>query len=406
MEINYMKPSFEVWETPDPDDGQGILEYLERVARICYKSEDKICEGSAERLLKNIMERGHHAIIEHYTFTFAVSSKIYKSVCVNPLLGEDNEEYVDALRYIHPTYKKSKDKDVPQYIISGNIRAFNKLFALRPDVRRDCYGIERIMSLINHRVPLLAPVPDYVEPVDESVEIRVMKRNEIWKLPPEVRKMHNWFPVKFTMDRSISHQLVRHRDAAFAMESTRWINYAKKGYNAILPHWMPDGIADALIDDNGDPQMWSQFPADMVVATKAWCMGVEKILEAYNYMMHMRDHKFIPDDLKGLIPDSIKTEILMTTNENEWDWVLGLRTKEDVHPEMRELACGLKTWLENNVQPLYKYQPDDPEEQQKRVEALKKIIETAQEELYDATQSTTVRFLDEKSARDRSDSEG
>ena len=56
-------------EFAEPIDGDAILKHLERCGRICYKSEGKIAEGSAEKFLANIIKRGHEAVLEHYSFT-------------------------------------------------------------------------------------------------------------------------------------------------------------------------------------------------------------------------------------------------------------------------------------------------------------------------------------------------
>ena len=56
-------------EIMTPIDGQAVLKHLEQCGRVCYKSEGKIAEGSAEKFLANIVKRGHEAVLEHYSFT-------------------------------------------------------------------------------------------------------------------------------------------------------------------------------------------------------------------------------------------------------------------------------------------------------------------------------------------------
>ena len=56
-------------EILSPIDGQEILKRIEQAGRVCYKSEDKITDGSAERFVANILKRGHEAVLEHQSIT-------------------------------------------------------------------------------------------------------------------------------------------------------------------------------------------------------------------------------------------------------------------------------------------------------------------------------------------------
>ena len=64
--MRIIKPGFEFMT---PISAQAIVEHLERCGRVCYKSEDRIAEGSAEKFLANIVSRGHEAVLEHFSFT-------------------------------------------------------------------------------------------------------------------------------------------------------------------------------------------------------------------------------------------------------------------------------------------------------------------------------------------------
>lgn len=64
--MRIIKPSFELMT---PVDGQSIMAHLEQCGRVCYKSEDRITDGSAEKFLAGIVKRGHEAVLEHYNFT-------------------------------------------------------------------------------------------------------------------------------------------------------------------------------------------------------------------------------------------------------------------------------------------------------------------------------------------------
>ena len=57
------------YEILDPLNGEEILKKIERVARVCYKSEDKITEGSAEKMVRALIKSNHMAMLEHYSFS-------------------------------------------------------------------------------------------------------------------------------------------------------------------------------------------------------------------------------------------------------------------------------------------------------------------------------------------------
>lgn len=57
------------YEILDTLNGEEILKKIERVARVCYKSEDKITDGSAEKMVRALIKRGHEAMLEHYSFS-------------------------------------------------------------------------------------------------------------------------------------------------------------------------------------------------------------------------------------------------------------------------------------------------------------------------------------------------
>lgn len=64
--MKIIKPSVEIIS---PINGQDILAHIERCGRVCYKSEGKITEGSAERFVRNIIKSGHESVLEHSSFT-------------------------------------------------------------------------------------------------------------------------------------------------------------------------------------------------------------------------------------------------------------------------------------------------------------------------------------------------
>ena len=126
---------------------------------------------------------------------------------------------------------------------------------------------------------------------------------------------HGSATVRITCDRGVTHELVRHRIASFSQESTRYVNYAKKiGIQFIHPvtafNMSPD-----VID--------------------VWEKAMRAAEEAYLEMLMLGAP---PELARSVLPNSTRTEIVMTCNFREWRHFLRLRRAPDAHPQMREIA--------------------------------------------------------------------
>lgn len=184
------------YEILDPLNGEEILKKIERVARVCYKSEDKIGEGTAEKMVKALVKSKHEAMLEHFSFS-----------------------------------------------------------------------------------------------------------------------------VKFIVDRGVSHELVRHRVASFAQESTRYCNYGNKGGEITV-------IKPLYLSDCGeDYNLWRKSCA---VAEKQY--------------LDMLAYGLTPQEARAVLPNSLKTEVVMTANLREWRHFFSLRAcgaTGKPHPQMLEVAVPL-----------------------------------------------------------------
>jgi len=135
--------------------------------------------------------------------------------------------------------------------------------------------------------------------------------------------------VRFTCDRGVSHELVRHRLAAYSQESTRYVNYGHAGEIVVIrpPFWREDSEQYAL---------WYA------------AMGI-----AENIYMRMIEAGVKPEEARSVLPNSLKTEIVMTANIREWRHVLKLRTSPAAHPQIRELMLPLLKDLAEWCPPLF-----------------------------------------------------
>lgn len=178
-----------------PVDGETILRRLEECGRICYKSEDKITDGSAAKFVAGIIKRGHEAVLEHCSVT-----------------------------------------------------------------------------------------------------------------------------VKFVCDRGVSHEIVRHRMASYCQESTRYCNYSKAGFGNEITVIEPC----YLKPDSKSYTLWKNL-----------CSCAEQVY------FSMLDDGCSPQEARAVLPNSLKTEVVMTANMREWRHFFKLRCAAAAHPQMREVACLL-----------------------------------------------------------------
>lgn len=207
--MRIIKPGFEFMS---PISAELIMEHLERCGRVCYKSEDRIVEGSAEKFLANIVKRGHEAVLEHFSFT-----------------------------------------------------------------------------------------------------------------------------VKFTLDRGVSHEIVRHRMASYCQESTRYCNYSKDGFGNEIT------VIEPCFFEKGSPE---------------WTLWKNACEVSERYYFNLLDWNRTPQEARAVLPTSLKTEVVMTANIREWRHFLKLRTSKAAHPQIREVAVPLLHELQRLVPVLF----DDIEE--------------------------------------------
>jgi thymidylate synthase (FAD) len=129
--------------------------------------------------------------------------------------------------------------------------------------------------------------------------------------------------VRFIIDRGVSHELVRHRLCAFSQESTRYVDYNKKGIEFIIPPWITS-IYDKTNFNNIPYNIW-----------------YESMLHAEASYNNLIKTGWTPQEARSVLPNSLKTEIVTTANLREWRHILKLRTSNAAHPQMREVMIVL-----------------------------------------------------------------
>ena len=131
---------------------------------------------------------------------------------------------------------------------------------------------------------------------------------------------HESISVRFICDRGVSHELVRHRLASYAQESQRFCNYSKAQFNGEITVIKPC------------------FLAEGTEAYRQWEWTMHRAECAY---FNLLDIGLSPQEARCVLPNSLKTEVVMTANLREWRTVLRLRCSKAAHPQMREVMLML-----------------------------------------------------------------
>ena len=184
-------------------NGEEILKHIERCARVCYKSEDRINDGSAEKFVGMILKSGHESVLEHEKIT-----------------------------------------------------------------------------------------------------------------------------VRFVCDRGVTHEIVRHRIASYSQESTRYCNYSKDKFGGEITFIRPC--------------FWAEDDEKFAV----WKETMQSIEDSYVKLISLGAK---PEEARSILPNSVKTEIMVTMNLREWRHFFKLRTAERAHPQIREVAIPLLNELKGLV---------------------------------------------------------
>ena len=151
---------------------------------------------------------------------------------------------------------------------------------------------------------------------------------------------HSFLSVKFTVDRGVSHELVRHRIASFAQESTRYCNYAKDKFGAEC------AFIDLELGIMLDNKMKKMSGEEIALVMVEWTSAME---DAERHYMKMLKLGATPQIARSVLPNSTKTEITVSANYREWRNFFKLRTPITAHPQMREVTIPLLQELKEKI---------------------------------------------------------
>ena len=149
---------------------------------------------------------------------------------------------------------------------------------------------------------------------DESAEMFV---KAILKNGHESVIEHEKISVRIICDRGVSHEIVRHRIASYSQESTRYCNYSQEKFGNELTFIKP--------------VFWNEDSEEY----KLWCDRMYDIEVSYNKLIEMGA---TPQEARSILPNSLKTEIVVSMNLREWRHFFKLRTAKNAHPQMRQIS--------------------------------------------------------------------
>lgn len=190
------------------------------------------------------------------------------------------------------------------------------------------------MKIISPNVEILSPVDG--QAILKHIELcgRVCYKSEakitdtsaatfvrgIIKRGHEAVLEHFNITVKFICDRGVSHEIVRHRMASYCQESTRYCNYSNDSFGGEITVIRPNFLVEG---------------------TEGWQYWREACLTAERRYFELLNFGCTPQEARAVLPNSLKTEVVMTANLREWRHFFKLRTAQAAHPQMREVATLL-----------------------------------------------------------------
>lgn len=128
---------------------------------------------------------------------------------------------------------------------------------------------------------------------------------------------HASISYRVICDRGVTHEIVRHRLFSFAQESTRYVNYKLRGIEFVIPCF------------------WNLHEDEEGGKYETWLGHMGDSEDKYNNLISLGA---TPQEARSILPNSLKTEIVITGNLREWRCFFKLRTAKDAHPQMREVA--------------------------------------------------------------------
>jgi len=206
---------------------------------------------------------------------------------------------------------------------------------------------KRNPSEIIHRINVAGRTCYKSEAKDEEMEKQFV-RNLVAR-GHEAMLEHASMTVQFTVDRGVSHELVRHRLASFAQESTRYCNYSQEKFGEEITVIEPCFFKNLPDKEHiRECVLWEDWKTlnEAGIADDGWiyALWAKACIESESDYFEMLKYGATPEEARSVLPNSLKTEVIMTANLREWRHFFKLRAAGETgkpHPQMLEVAVPL-----------------------------------------------------------------
>ena len=317
--MKLINPQFEILEQAPGTDG--LLKHIEPCGRTCYKSQDKITEGSAEKFVERLKSLGHGSVLEHGT--------VY--LCI--------ENAWDDFESIKNLFLNKYTK-----VVFGSIQEKPYCFVTT-----------------NYRVLLQGSYPTWDDAVKSGFDKNWLDVLQ-FSCEPTIHHERR-VTVRFTTDIGISREFNRHRANSVSEESTRYCNYSKGKFGgelsvvppiekrleteaklkaAIISFQDEKGLLHSSccevmnIIRNGETEGSKNFFDDI----QTWLFAV--LAAQWSYMRLVNIFGWSAQEARSILPLCTATELVHTAFVSDWINFFKLRCDEHAHPMARELAIPLR----------------------------------------------------------------
>lgn len=294
------------------------LDFIETIGRICHNSHHRKGPDTAAPFVKKLINKGHTSVLEHYWFVFTIHPSFLEEFCGDEEMSKGN--ILDRMFQSQCSYFEFNP---PETSFSGEFEIHTNLRAIRGFVMSLLTdGDDMVVTFGQHLMrKLWCTFPDFVEDII----------GEPWKEESAYDEFFTVFPSRSVMtvhivtDRAVSHELVRHRTLSFTQQSQRYVD--------MLPENEEEDLKPLPVIPPEDYFDWS--PTQQSI----WEDAMDTAGQAY---LDLRNEGCPPQEARVVLPNSVKTEIVVTGTENLWAHFLDLRTHDKVYPPMKSVADKIK----------------------------------------------------------------
>lgn len=271
-----------------------FFDHVALCAHNCYQVSEKDHDSNV-LFVGRLIANGHLAMIEHYRFLFAISEETSKALLAlqNPYL----------------------------YLFRDDGRSYVSL-SLRPILEANRESLPAYVPLIR---ALPAEVRSLFPTVGEGTTDARQTAPEREKISRKHRLRSSFYTYHLVTDRGVSHELVRHRPCSFAQESTRYCNYSKEKFGSTLSFLKPLG-----------------YEANKAVYDRYF----SEVSKTYFQLLK---NGLLPQEARSVLPNALKTSIIVTCSLEEWQHIFELRCSPQAHPDIRRLMEKVRADLSERI---------------------------------------------------------